>query len=803
MKVSKNWLKDYLNLDNITDEELFKEISFHICEIESYKKMVEATNLTIGYVHECIDHPDSDHLHVCQVEVAPGDIKQIVCGAPNVKAGVKVIVANVGAVLPGDFKIKAAKVRGQESNGMLCSLQELGIEEKYVPEEFKNGIYLLPEDAEIGACPLEYLGFDDTIIDLELTSNRSDLLSIEGVAYDLGATLKQEIMPIEPSIEVSDKKNPVIVKLDTDKCYKYSARYLANVTIKESPQWMKARLIASGIRPINNVVDITNFVLIEMGQPLHAFDADSLGNTIVVRQAYDGEKLKTLDDIERELNSDDIVITNGKEAVCVAGVMGGLTTEVEQTTKNIILEAAYFDPLSIRKTSSKLGLKSESSTRFERKIDYDRVERAMDYAAQLMQELCDAEIYDGVAADVKVVLEPKTVTATTAKINSILGTELTDEYVAEIFDRLAYPYTKNGLEYVITLPSRRMDLEPSIQDIAEDVARINGYDNIPTTIAKTRDKGGLTYSQKRVRLIRQILTNMGLNEAVSYSLIHKKDLNLYTTEERNPIEVMMPMTEDRAVMRQSLLNGLIDAIAYNKARKIDDLAMFEIGNTYSTDKEEMKLAIALTGLYSSHLWNGMKQEASFYLLKGILDALLSKLSFNVTYEAIDESFLLLCELQHLSITKTFHPGRCARIMHNGKMIGIIGQMHPKFSKDMAIGTTIALEISLEDLITEESVLKYMPINKYPSITRDLAIVCAKDIPASQIQALIKQTGKKILTKVDLFDLYTGENVGENEKSLAFKLTFEDPTKTLETQDVDKAVQQILNRLDRELGAKLR
>ena len=790
MKVSKNWLKEYLNLDNISDEELFKEISFHICEIESYKKMVEATNLTIGYVHECIDHPDSDHLHVCQVEVAPSDIKQIVCGAPNVKAGVKVIVANVGAVLPGDFKIKAAKVRGQESNGMLCSLQELGIEEKYVPEEFKNGIYLLPDDAEIGACPLEYLGFDDTIIDLELTSNRSDLLSIEGVAYDLGATLKQEIMPIEPSIEISNKKNPVTVKVDTDKCYKYNARYLANVTIKESPQWMKARLIASGIRPINNVVDITNFVLMEMGQPLHAFDADSLGNTILVRQAYDGEKLKTLDDIERELNSDDIVITNGKEAVCVAGVMGGLTTEVEATTKNIVLEAAYFDPLSIRKTSSKLGLKSESSTRFERKIDYDRVERAMDYACQLMQELCDAEVYDGVAADVKVVLEPKYVTVTAAKINSILGTSLSDEYIEEIFNRLAYTYSKNGLEYTITLPSRRMDLETSVQDIAEDVARINGYDNIPTTIAKTRDKGALTYSQKRTRLIRQILANMGLNEAVSYSLINKKDLNLYTTENRNPIEVMMPMTEDRAVMRQSLLNGLIDAIAYNKARKIDDLAMFEIGNTYSTDKEEMKLAIAITGLYSSHLWNGMKQEASFYLLKGILEALLSKLSFNVTYEPYSD-------------VTSFHPGRCAKIMHNDKMIGIIGQMHPKFSKDMAIGTTIALEISLEDILNEEAVLKYTPINKYPAITRDLAIVCEKNIPASQIQALIKQTGKKILTKVDLFDLYTGENVLENEKSLAFKLTFEDPTKTLETQDVDKAVQQILNRLNRELGAKLR
>lgn len=790
MKVSKNWLKDYLNLDNISDDELFKQISFHISEIESYKKMVEATNLTIGYVHECVEHPDSDHLHVCQVEVAPGDMKQIVCGAPNVKAGVKVIVANVGAVLPGDFKIKAAKVRGVESNGMLCSLQELGIEEKYVEEEFKNGIYLLPEDAQIGACPLEYLGFDDTVIDLELTSNRSDLLSIEGVAYDLGATLNQQIMPIEPSIEVVNKKNPVSVKLDTDKCYKYSARYIANVNIAPSPQWMKARLIASGIRPINNVVDITNFVLLEMGQPLHAFDADLLGNTIVVRQANDGEKLKTLDNIERELNSDDIVITNGKDAVCVAGVMGGLTTEVEETTKNIILEAAYFDPLSIRKTSTKLGLKSESSVRFERKIDYDRVERALDYAAQLLQELCDGEVYEDVVTDVKVVLEPKTVTVTAEKINSILGTDLSDEYVNEIFDRLAYAYVKNGLEYTITLPSRRMDLEPSIQDITEDVARINGYDNIPTTIAKTRDKGYLTYPQKRTRLIRQILANMGLNEAVSYSLIAKKNLNLYTTAEKTPVEVMMPMTEDRAVMRQSLLNGLIDAIAYNKARKIDDLAMFEIGKTYSADKEEVKLAIAMSGLFSSHLWNGMKQEASFYLLKGILDALFSKLNVTVTYEAYKEQ-------------ASFHPGRTAAIMHNGKMIGLIGQMHPKFAKDMAIGNTVALEILLDDILVEENGLKYHPINKFPTITRDLAIVCKKDIPADTILKLIKQTGKKTLTSLELFDVYTGENVAEDEKSLAFKLKFEDPTKTLETAEVDKLVSQILNRLDREIGAKLR
>lgn len=791
MKVSKNWLKEYLNLDNITDEELFKEISFHICEIESYKKMVEATNLTIGYVLECVDHPDSDHLHVCQVEIKPGVVSQIVCGAPNVCKGVKVIVALPGAVLPGDFKIKPAKVRGVESNGMLCSLQELGVDDKYIEERFKNGIYLLGEDANVGEDPLEYLGLDDYIIDLELTSNRSDLLSIEGVAYDLGATLNQKVMPIMPSIEISEKKNPVTVKVETDKCYKYNARYLANVKIEESPQWLKARLIASGIRPINNVVDITNFVLIEMGQPLHAFDADRLGNNIVVRQALEGEKIVTLDEVERTLSTDDMVITDGKKPVCLAGVMGGLDSEVENDTKNIVLEAAYFDPLCIRKTSSKLGLKSESSVRFERKIDYDRVERAMDYAAQLMQEICGAEVYDGVSSDVKIVLEPKTVTVTADKINSTLGTDLSDEYVKEIFDRLDYTYAKNGKEYTITLPSRRMDLEPSVQDITEDVARIYGYDNIPTTIAKTRDKGALTYAQKRTRLIRQILANMGLNEAVSYSLISEKDLNLYTIEKLEPVKVMMPMTEDRAVMRQSLLNGVIDAVQYNKARKLDNLAFYEIGKTYSTDKEETKLAIAITGLFSSHLWNGYKQEASFYVLKGILDALMSKLNIEgLTYRAYSD-------------VKTFHPGRCASILLKGQQIGIIGQMHPKFSKDMGIGTTIALEISLEAILSTDNGLKYQPINKFPAIQRDLAIVCKKDIPASDIQALVKQTGKKTLTKVELFDLYTGENVGEDEKSLAFKLTFEDPTKTLETADVDKLINSILNRLDYVYKAKIR
>ncbi len=790
MKVSKNWLKDYLDLDNITDDELHQLISFHVCEIESYKELVTATNLTIGKVLDCVMHPDSDHLHVCQVEINENEVSQIVCGAPNVCTGAKVIVALPGAVLPGDFKIKPSKIRGVESFGMLCSLQELGIEEKYIDERFKDGIYLFEDDAPVGENPLKYLGLDDIVIDLDVTSNRSDLLSIEGVAYDIAATLNQKIYPIEPTITLSDKNNPINVKVETDKCYKYLTRYIGNVKIKSSPEWLKSRLIASGIRPINNVVDITNFVLIELGQPLHAFDADKLGNDIIVRCAKENEEIVTLDNICRTLTTEDIVISNKDAALCVAGVMGGSSTEVTNTTTNIVLEAAYFEPLSIRKTSNRLGLKSESSTRFERKVDYNRVERALDYAAQLLEELCEAEVYNGVNKEVKVEIETKTVEVTTYKINSILGTNLTDDDIIDIFNRLAYNYERKDSSFVIYLPSRRMDLEPSIQDITEDVARIYGYENIPTTLAKTESKGGLTYVQKRTRLMRQILANMGLNEVVSYSLISKKNLDLYTTTKLGPICVMMPMTEDRAVMRQSLLNGVIDAVSYNKARKQDNIAFFEIGKTYSVDKEETKLAIALSGLYSSHLWNGVKQEASFYLLKGILEDLFAKLNVNVSFTPY-------------SLLKSFHPGRTAAIVYKDKMIGLLGELHPRFSKEMGVGNTVALEISIDEILKEEKTFNYKPLNKFPTIIRDLAIVCQKDIPASDIEVLIKQTGKKTLTSVELFDVYTGENVNEDEKSLAFKLVFEDPTKTLETEDVDKIIKSIVNRLDYVYKAKLR
>ena len=790
MKISKNWLKEYLDLSNITDEELHAKINSHVCEIETYKKLVEATNLTIGYVHECVMHPDSDHLHVCQVEVEPGNIKQIVCGAPNVGVGQKVIVANVGAVLPGDFKIKASKIRGVESNGMLCSLQELGIEEKYIDEEFKHGIQLLGDDAEIGACPLEYLGLDDTVIDLDVTSNRSDLLSIEGAAFDIGAALDQTVYTIIPELEEDEEENTITVDVQTEGCYKYLTRVIKDVTIAPSPQWLKAKLIASGVRPINNVVDITNYVLFEMGQPLHAFDKDRLGNHIIVRDAVEGEKLTTLDEIERTLTSNDVVIANDTEALCLGGVMGGLSSEVENDTKNIVLEAAYFDPLRVRKTSSRLGLKSESSTRFERKIDYERVERALDYAAQLIAELADGKVLKGVTGVITKVLPTNTVDITVNKINSILGTSLSTEEVEHIFDRLAYNYKLNGEVYTIVLPSRRMDLEPSYQDIVEDVARMNGYDNIPTTIASISSKGGLTYKQSRNRQTRLFYSNMGLNEVVTYSMIAEKDLYLYTLSEKEAIKVLMPMTEDRAVMRQSLLNGVVDAIAYNKARKVENLSIFEIGNTYSTESEVLKLAGAMNGVFESLLWKGSKQVADFYVLKGVLDAYFDRMGVTVTYKPYSE-------------LSNLHPGRTAGIYFKDQLIGYIGELHPRFAKKMGVAGTVVFEIELDPILTNNNQFKYKPLNKFPSVTRDLAVVVKKDIACEDILAVIRQTTRKNLVNLEVFDLYTGENVGEDEKSIAIKLTLEDATKTLESNDVDKIIKSVLNRLEFNFQAKLR
>ena len=790
MKVSLKWLSEYIDLKGKSVEEIEEIFSLQLTEVEEKYPLTTATNMMIGKVLECVDHPDSDHLHVCQVELKDGEVSQIVCGAPNVRAGVKVLVALPGAVLPGNFKIKPSKVRGLESNGMLCSFQELGIEDKYVEEEFKNGIYLLDDSAPVGEDPIKYLGLDDYVLDLHLTPNRADMLSMIGVSYDLGTVL--DVVPTikAPVLNPSTEPNPVTVKLETEKVIQYNARYIKNVKIKKSPWWLKQRLIAAGIRPINNVVDITNYILIEYGQPLHAFDADKLGNNIVVRMANEGEKFTTLDEVERTLTADDIVITDGVNPVCLGGVMGGLDSEVTDSTVNVILEAAQFNPTSIRKTSARLGLRSESSFRFERKVDYNRVKVALDKAAEMLVELADATVLDGVTTVANEEYTPVVIDVTLDKINNYMGVKLSEETVNDILRRMNFEYELVDGMYHVVVPSRRIDYDNNYQDLIEDIARFYGFDNIPLTIPATSDKGHLTKEQSLERSIKNLLAGMGMNEAICYSLTSDERLYEFVENEVAPVKVMMPFTEEREYMRQSLIPSLLDVVSYNKARKIDSAKFFEISEVYNEEGSYRLLSGALSGIYSKSLWQQKVEKVDFFLVKGIIEELLAKLGIKATYVSSNK--------------KNIHPGKCASILVGEKEIGYLGAIHPKYQKEHSLNETYVFELNF-DLLLElsEEAIKYTPVSKYPSITRDLAIVCNKNIKASDVAALIKQTGKKILVDVSLFDLYEDESIGLENKQLAYKLTFCDSEKTLESADVEKVIKSILNRLEFTYQAKLR
>lgn len=789
MKVSLNWLKDYLNLDNISKEELYNAISLHVCEIETMKPLCEVNNLVVGEVLTCVDHPDSDHLHVCEVNL--GDkVSTIVCGAPNVAAKQKVIVALPGAKLPGGT-IKSSKVRGVLSDGMICSLSELGIEDRLVDEKYKNGIYVLPEDTEVGIDAVKYLGLDDEVIDLELTSNRSDLLSVEGIAYDLAATLGIDINIPKYLVKETRMLNPLKVEIESDLCYEYGARLIKGITIKESPMWLKMRLIAAGVRPINNVVDITNYVMLALGEPMHAYDHNFVGDHIVVKEAKDVKEFITLDNINRKLESNDLLITDGKKPIGLAGIMGGLNSEVLPTTTEIVLEAAMFDPMAIRKTSSRLGLKSEASTRFERIACQERIKQALDMASHLICQLAGGIVVGNMVDIVRIPYEKKYVDLTLNKVNNLLGTALTAKELETIFNNLRYNYEINDNIYHIEIPSRRMDLENFYADICEDVARMIGYDKIPTTTSLINSLGHLTKEQQITRNIREVLALSGLNEVVTYSLVSEDNLNLYNLKEEDPIKLLMPLTSDRAYMRLSLLNGIMEVINYNLARQMTDISIFEIGKRYNIHNEELMLAGGLTGNFSNNLWQGQNIKVDFYLVKGILDNLANKLNIKFDYVPYEE------------IKETYHPGRQAKILVENEEVGFIASIHPEFRLKHDLKDTYVFEISLDKLFKYVNNIKYETISKYPSIERDLAIVIDDKVSADEVLKVVKMVAKKYLVSINIFDLYKDKTLGENKKSLAFKMVFVDKEKTLDSKDVDKVINSILNRLDYYFKAELR
>ncbi len=789
MILSRNFVKDYIDLDeNLKIKQIAEDMTRIGNEYDKATKLIDCTNLIIGEVISCTDHPDSDHLHVCKVNIG-SEVLQIVCGAPNVRSKIKVIVALDGAKLPGGT-IKKGKIRKVESNGMICSIEELGLDNKFLKDEDKNGIAELGHDAVIGTDPIKYLGLDDEIIDFELTPDRGDLLSILGMAYELGAIYDKKVKDIDLSYTESgnDINDSFKLNIKTDNCSLFLAKKVLNVEIKESPNFIKNRLIASGIRPINNVVDISNYVMIETGQPLHFYDADKLGDSITVRMALNGEKLTTLDNVERILDDNDIVIANDKEAVGLAGVMGGLTTEVENDTKNIIIESAIFDGVRVRKTSKKI-VRSEASNRFEKGLDPKRTYMAINRACHLLEKYASATIVKGMCTYDLTTKEDKKIKIEYKNINDVLGSNISKTEILDVFRRLGFTYEDKSYYAVVSVPSRRLDINIK-EDLIEEVSRIYGVDNIEGTLPKFSEKNH-DYDNT-IRSIRNKMYDLGLNETLTYVLVNESDVNKFTIDEFESLHLLDPITEDRNTLRYSVLQSLYKVYEYNKSHNNKDISIFEIGKGFFKKdeeyKENQKVAALMTGKY--YLGLGNEKEVDFYIVKGVVEELLHYLGYENRYSFIVPNV----------IPKEFHNGQIAEIIVNGKNVGIVGKLHPSVTKD----SVYVMEINLDKLFENRvGGIKYKEISKYPSIEKDLAFIVNKDMTSDKLVKEIKKSGGKLLKEIKIFDVYTGENIENDKKSIAFNLTFEDNTKTLTDEEVISVFNKIINDVEKKLSAKLR
>ncbi len=782
MILSKKFVNDYISLDDDINN-IAEKMTNVGNEYDYAGKLLNVTNLVIGEVIECEMHPESDHLHVCKVDVGK-EVLDIVCGAPNMRKGIKVIVAMDGAVLPGGT-IKKSTIRGAISNGMCCSLLELGIDKKFLTEKDIEGIHELPLDAPVGEDAVKYLCLDDEIVDFELTSNRSDLLSMIGLAYELGAIYDKEVKEPVPSYnKIKDNfLNEVELSVDTDKVSTFLLGRAKNVTIKESPTFIKNRLIACGIRPINNIVDISNYVMIETGQPLHFYDADLVGKNIGVRLSNEGEKLVTLDGIERTLSNKDIVIHNGKGSIGLAGVMGGLDTEINSNTKNILIESAIFDSASVRKTSKRI-LRSEASNRFEKGLDVYRTYLAMERSKELLEKYAEADISEDTHIYDKSNKEEKVIYITLDKINSVLGMNLTLDDVLDVFRKLKFVSSVQNDNIKVVVPSRRLDISIK-EDLIEEVGRIYGVDNIEATLPKCEIKPG--HIDNYIRNIKIRLSSLGLNEVITYSLINKEDYNKFNNSELESVKVLEPMVEERSTLRNSLIPSLLSVYNYNKARNIKDVSIFEVGEGfYKKDNEyieESKLAILMTGEFIGGINTNIKVD--YYYVKGVIENLLLYLGYSNRYDFIlDNNISLL------------HPYQRASIIVNGVSVGFIGKVHPNICKD----DVYVLEINLSSLRKfKTGKMKFKEISKYPSIKKDVSFVFDEKVMAKDVIKDIKNSSNKSLYDIKVYDEYKMDG----EKSLTFTLTFLDETRTLTEDEVMEVFNKIINNITNKYNAKVK
>lgn len=800
MLISNEWLKDYVDVNqNVQDlAEKITRTGIEVDDIIDYTKDIK--NLVVGYVVSKTSHPDADKLNICQVDIGEEEPVQIVCGAPNVDEGQYVIVAKVGGRLPGGIKIKRAKLRGERSEGMICSLQEIGISSNVVPKAFENGIFVFSTEVIPGTDALDALYLNDQIMEFDLTPNRADALSMVGTAYEVAALYQTQMTkPQTASNELNESATDelsVTVKNENKVPY-YSARIVKNVTIGQSPIWMQSRLMKAGIRPINNVVDISNYVLLEYGQPLHMFDQDQIGsNHIEVRQAQENETMTTLDDQERTLLESDIVITNGQTPIALGGVMGGDFSEVSDRTTNVVIEGAIFDSASIRHTSRRLNLRSEASSRFEKGIATEFVNEAVDRACYLLEMYASGSVLkDRVSAgDLGEFITP--IHITTDKINETVGFNLSADEITKNFEQLGFETEVNHNELTVFVPSRRKDISIK-EDLIEEVARIYGYDEIPSTLPVFEEvtSGTLTDRQRKTRIVKETIEGAGLNQAITYSLVSKEHAKDFALQDRSTIELLMPMSEAHSTLRQSLLPHLIEATTYNVARKNKDVKLYEIGRVFfgngegELPEEVEYLSGIMTGDYVVNQWQGKKEEVDFYLTKGVIERVAEKLNLTLDYRA--------AKIEGL------HPGRTAIVSLNGKDIGFIGELHPSVAADNDLKRTYVFELNYEEMMkVSVGYINYQPIPKYPGVSRDIALEVNHDVPASELISTIHDNGADILQDTQVFDVYEGEHLEEGKKSVAIRLNYLDTENTLTDERVSKVHDQIIEAL-KEKGATIR
>ena len=805
MNTSLSWIKAYVPDLNVTAQEYTDAMTLSGTKVEGYEKLdADLDKIVIGQIDKIEKHPDADKLIICQVNVGAETV-QIVTGAPNVKEGDKVPVVldggrvagghEPGSRVEGGVKIKKGKLRGVESFGMMCSIEELGSNRDMYPESPESGIYIFPEDAKVGESAVKALGLDDVVFEYEVTSNRVDCFSVIGIAREAAATFRKSFTPpvVAETGNGEDVNDYIKVSVkDTDLCPRYCARVVKNIKIGPSPKWMQRRLASVGIRPINNLVDITNYVMEEYGQPMHAYDLDTIaGHEIIVRRAGKDEKFVTLDGQERQMDDSVLMICDGEKSVGIAGIMGGENSMITDDVQTMLFEAACFDGTNIRKSSKKVGLRTDASGKFEKGLDPNNAEAAINRACQLVEELGAGEVVGGIVDVYGKKKEPVRVPFDAEKINALLGTDISREEMLSYFKMIDLEYDEETNEVIA--PTFRHDLF-RVADLAEEVARFYGYDNIPTTLpAGEATAGKLSFKLRIEEIARDIAEFCGFSQGMSYSFESPKvfDKLLIPADSplRNTVEIMNPLGEDYSIMRTTSLNGMLTSLATNYNRRNKNVRLYELGNIY------LPKALPLTELPEERMQFtlGMYGEGDFFSMKGVVE------------EFFDKAGLRGKETYDPDAGKPYlHPGRQANIIYKGKTVGYLGEVHPEVADSYGIGTRAYVAVIDMPYIVEMATFdrKYAGIARFPAVNRDISMVVPKGILAGQIEEVIEKKGGAYLESYALFDLYEGSQIKEGFKSVAYSIVFRAKDKTLSDTEVTEAMDRILKALEG-MGIELR